>query len=129
MSESFRPWRVRDDLPPGELVVDAVVHDREGFRIVMLTDEEPSRTLIVKWTGDPPLYRNVDESYLLALWNSFPGPKGETFYIVNDSRLMEQFHQQSLGAYREKTLTHYAIYTGCDCIDVISFEPPTVGWS
>lgn len=109
-------------------MVDAVIHDGEGFRVVMLTDEEPSRSLVIKWAGDPPLYRNIDESYLLELWNAFPGPKGETFFVVEESHLLEEFHRQSSGAYREKALTHYAIYTGCDCIDVISFDPPEVVW-
>lgn len=72
-------------------------------------------------------YRNIDESYRFDLPQTLRtfGPL-RCFYLVRQSLWLDWFHRESMNAYSGRNLTHYAIVTSADCIDVISEIPPVV---
>lgn len=53
------------------------------------------------------------EKNRIAEWN---------FYIVSESEYLEEIHNQTYDIYRDRDIIHYAIYTGMDCVDILSCE-------
>ena len=77
---------------------------------------------------DSPLsYRNTNESYLLKIWNEFDTDiLGHVFYRFENSAYLEYFNSMSFNIYKDWNIQHFAIYTGEDCIDVLSYENPKI---
>lgn len=53
---------------------------------------------------------------------------GATFYVVQESAFVRQFHEYSSRAFDDWNITHYAIFTSNFCVDVLSSEEPSVSW-
>lgn len=75
-------------------------------------------------------YRMIDEADLLAVGTgSFElVSKRSTFYTVKNSTFIEWYCKESEAKVSPQELTHYAIYTGNYCVDIISTKPPKSGW-
>jgi hypothetical protein len=114
--------------PFGELVSRVFVEGLsevgdENLSVLLRSPDDPSGRLSLSWPQRPHAYRSVDESYRLALWQTF-SPGGHAFWHSRDSLWLREFHRDSLGIYVDVDLVHFAIYTDDDCIDVISALPP-----
>ncbi len=123
----IKPWLPLEDFP-SSMYIEAIHDDYEGFRI-LLRGESPASKMLRVTFEDYLSYRNTDESYLLKVWHSNKKEVlGKVFYTVANSSYVDFFCEMTGGFYPDLKLTHYAIYTVSDCIDVISTVPPTVGW-
>jgi hypothetical protein len=105
---------------------DALVHDLEGFRILLRgpeIDDDPLRFSF----PNPLLVRVVTDEYGLTL----PGKKSgldpyHPFYVVEDSPLTAAFAQSARSA-GELTVKHYALYfQHLTFIDVLTAHEPGV---
>lgn len=125
--DRINPWMPLKDIPT-PMYVEAIHDDYEGFRI-LLKGESPSSKVLRVTFEDNLSYRNTDESYLLRIWHSNKKEvMGKIFYMVENSSYIDFFYNMTEGFYSEWKLSHYAIYTVSDCVDVISASPPTVKW-
>ena len=88
-----------------------------------LTFNNHGGTRQYKITFDPYFaYRKSEEGYLFEIWASseYSENPGKTFYKVEDSDYLEWMHNKSCGIYKDQSITHFAIYTDDDCLDILS---------
>lgn len=116
----FKKWEIVGI--SGEMYLQSLCDDKNG--LVIILDNE---LIICKIIFDSYLaYKNEDESYRLSLWSSEIWKKSRVpewnFYTVSESEYLEEIHRQSCGIYRDSNIIHYAIYTGMDCVDILSCE-------
>lgn len=80
------------------------------------------------------VFRNTDESYLLKTIEEqseqINFKWGKIFYKVENSQFVNWFNDQSCNIPKKTgvCIEHYAIYSGTDCIDVISSSEPEIKW-
>lgn len=121
----YKRWNPIPQLEGARLYCEAVHDDREGFRLWF--DGEPSDFpgVVVVRFEERLLYANSDEgSRTQGIENFSEMQLPHTFWKVEESALVEEFHLQSNGIYRNEEITHYAFLSCTDCIDVLSrFEP------
>ena len=77
------------------------------------------------------MVRHGCRTQLPRFWRG-PGADGVeygewTFYIVEDSSWIAAIREESPTLVGD-VLTHYAIYTPEDCLDVVSHDDPEVAW-
>ncbi len=100
----------------------------DGVAIYLVSEKENSKVLKISF-GEALSYRNTNESYLLKVWDETPVEKlGKVFYKVSESSYIDFFNETSFEIYKDWAITHYAIYSSKDCIDVLSLKPPKVEW-
>ncbi len=112
---------------PSELFVEALHDDYEFFRI-LLKGKSPQSKMLRIYFDSIFAYRNLDESYRLRTWNKFKGDRPSSLFIVENSKWLKWFHEESQGLYHENPIKHYAIHTVQDCIDILSEYEPLVEW-
>lgn len=108
----------------GRFYCEGVHDDYEGFRIIMRHDDKEQTHLRLKFE-DVLFYQNTDEGNFLNpppyLGDfNFPHP----FYVIENSKLVQDFHQLSSGIYQDDVITHFAIYSANDCIDILTLSDP-----
>ena len=125
--EEYVPWAPLPGLP-SVLYVEALHDDAEGLRILLRGEDKASRALRV--TFDRVVgYRNVNESFRLRTWASIAGaPTRTCLLMVRGSAWVEWLVAESAGLLDGRALTHYAVHTGDDCIDVVVESPPRIEW-
>ncbi len=124
----FKKWEPIQDIP-GEIYLEGLYDDYEGFRLLLKGGDQFSKMMRIKFDS-VLLYRNIDEGDLLS-YPRVDEPKNQKMwclYVVFKSDLLQWFHDVSQNIYEEDKLVHYAIYTPNDCIDIISFFEPKVEW-
>lgn len=124
----YRKWEPVPDLPI-EMYVEALHDDYEGFRVLLKGRDERAGMLRIAFYY-ALTYRNVDEGDLISYDRQDEG--GDLgrwgFFVVSTSDYLEWFLDVSHGLHDRDDITHYAIYTPNDCIDVLSKDPPKVEW-
>ncbi len=122
----FRKWNpIEFDIP---LNVEVIHDDYEGFRILMKGNEVDSKMLKIAFEN-PLMYQNINESYKLKIWEGLSKEiSGNIFYKIDDSELVDSFNENSLNAYSNWDIIHFAFYTYQDCIDVLSITDPIIEW-
>jgi len=129
MKDRLIPWDIKIKDPPKRLFVEGLYDDYEGFRI-LLRGEKPKSKILKVTFEDYLSYRNTDESNLLKVWNNQSSKLlGRIFYKVQNSSYIDFFHEMTEMSYLNWEVTHYAIYTIEDCIDILGTSPPKVFWS
>jgi len=70
----------------------------------------------------------TDESYRISYFDEMdPGLVSlKPFLKFKDSDLIKKFQQENLGIYKSLEITHYAIYTKNDCMDILSRSEPII---
>lgn len=125
--EIFKPWRPLDGIP-SPLWLEAVHDDAEGLRFLLRGEKPSEPTLRIRW-DTYVCYRNINESFRLRTWAQTPELQGpQSLFIAENSSWLRWVVDESGGALDENTLTHYAIYTPEDCIDIVAQHPPDVDW-
>ncbi len=112
-----------------EMYLEGLHDDWEGFRLLLRGVEKSSGMLRI--TFDPAWsYRYIDEGdYLKSLGELSKYIDGAwPLYIVENSKYIEWFNEESLGMHKDDDIVHYAIYTPVDLVDVLSAFPPKVEW-
>jgi hypothetical protein len=73
-------------------------------------------------------YRNLDEGDLLRTLPTILHLGESSPFVVDNSEFMNWFNHESVGRYADMVMTHYAIYTSNDCIDMLADAEPLVEW-
>lgn len=126
MTETYRAWRP-EDWPNALLYLHSLV-DRSDRLIITLESENFSvHTPVIQiHFGFPRLYRNIDEGYRLKQQSEFQCNRQSVVYTVENSPLVAELQEQSLGTLEGWDLIHYLIATANDWIDVVSEVEPHV---
>lgn len=120
-------WEPLPDLPKIDSV-DALMDDWEGFRILLRATDLTKPMLRVRFEA-AMCYRSMEESYFLNGYGPIPEDWfGKTFFKVEDSSFLSQFHEISSRVYEDWNITHFGIYAPNDCIDVLATSEPSVEW-
>lgn len=104
------------------VTVEALIDDWEGFRVLLRCHE--SNRLIRIAVDAHMAYQNRDEGDLAGEAGRSSGLGRGSFYIVANSEFAQRFASDSTRQF--KTMTHYAIVTDVDCIDVLAAEEPAI---
>lgn len=117
----YNRWNPVPTLEGKRMHCEALHDDWEGFRIWLSTTPN-NRMLVVRFPS-VLFYANSDEGKrLAAVENELEFP--HVFWKVEQSALIAEFHRQSLDAYKDLNITHYAFLTSNDCVDVLSTDEP-----
>ncbi len=112
---------------PDILYCEALHDDYEGFRILL--QGEASHSPILRVSFEFVLaYRNIDEGSAFKTLEVLNDAERSSFYIVQNSHWLTWFHEESCDIYKNRHITHYAILTSDDFIDVLSECEPVVEW-
>ena len=109
-----------------DVSIDALIDDWEGFRILM-RDHLTNRVLRI--TFDTHLaYQSRDESDFIgeAIRSDGFDRGGHVFYRVRKSEFVARYLRDSLRGFGDSELTHFAIVTGDQCIDIIALSEPRI---
>lgn len=127
MSERYRAWRP-ELWPTLEVDLGGLTQDCTGLRILLSPLRAIGPIVEVHFLR-PRMYRNIDEGFRLRQLSEFKPEGASLVYIVDDSILLREFHDQSFGVMRSFNLIHFLVTTSNDCIDVLSeVEPVVVVW-
>ena len=127
MTQTFVPWHPLDGIP-NELIVEAIRDDVEGLRFLLRPRDTTQPTLRITFEAAVG-YQNINESYRAGTWarSKAPGPL-PTLLRVQNSEWLDWVVEQAGGVLDRSKLTHYAIYSMEDCIDIASAFEPIVDW-
>ncbi len=109
---------------PLDLTVEALIDDWEGFR-VLLRNHKTGRMIRIAFDTHVA-YQNRDETDIAGELSKSDRAKNGHFYYVANSEFIDRFLQDSARPHLAKSLTHFAIITGMDCIDILAQSKPRV---
>jgi hypothetical protein len=121
--EAYEPWLPFPDAAQLVSIEGVVDCGDVPFRVLIRQRHAPV-VYRLQWDSRPHAYRNIDEGYRLQLWRRFT-PGTNPFWIVRHSNWLEEFRREAGGVCDDLALSHYAIYTDDDCLDILSTFPPT----
>ncbi|MGE4578331.1 MAG: hypothetical protein AB7F21_02235 [Desulfuromonadales bacterium] len=124
--EFYRNWEPIEGIP-SELYVEALHDDYEFFRVLLKGNKHTDHMLRIFFDAHYA-YRNINESFRQSTWCNFNFDTRSSLYIVENSKWLLWFHEESAHVYADEEIKHYAIYTTEDCIDILSKFPPEVAW-
>lgn len=125
--QTFEAWDI--GLPrAAEVSVDALIDDWEGFRILLRNHLTNG---VVRIAFDTQLaYQSRDESDFIGEAVRSEGfGRGDiyaTLYRVWNWEFVARYLRDSLKGHSGSELTHFAIVTGAQCIDIIATSEPRV---
>jgi hypothetical protein len=122
--QTFRQWQPWPDAPRRIEIVGSR-DEMDGFSVTVRREQSPNACAELRFHG-VVAYRNINESYRLRTWHQNDMTGSSWFLIVEDSEWIAWLREESGGVLDDVTLTHYAVYTGDDCFDVIAREAPEV---
>jgi hypothetical protein len=128
-SELKQVYEAYNVVLPGacDISVDVLIDDWEGFRILLRNHITNG---VIRIAFDTHLaYQARDESDFIG-----EAPRSEgfdrggngCFYRVRNSEYVARYLRDSLRGYASSELTHFAIVTGDQCIDVIALTEPRI---
>lgn len=105
-----------------DVTVESLTDDRDGLKINLL-EHKSGRMLNIHFEYHV-LYMNRDESDFAGEVDLDSGLGHGSFYKVVNSKLEKSLKLTSLRQYDK--LTHFAIVTEADCIDILAEEDPVI---
>jgi hypothetical protein len=121
--EAFRIYETKIKLPRIPCR-DEICDDRDGLRIIIGDKGNTKKYKIIFKCA--LLYMRTDEGYRLKSMK-IPWTHIEScICLVDNSRLLRWFHEESLEIYKDYKIFHYSICTEDDWIDVLSSEEPEI---
>jgi hypothetical protein len=123
-AETFTSWQPHEALP--RRVEVASIRDEEEGLCVVLCAEETREAVVKLIFQDFVGYRNINESFRSRTWQSQDMGALPSLVTVHGSLWLKWLCEESSDILDEATLTHYAIYTSDDCIDVAARRAPLV---
>jgi hypothetical protein len=123
-----RRWQELSDMPQMDHMA-VLLQDEEALVICLRPVEFQGHYLRISFP-DVLCLRNTPERFFLngvdsiekALW-------GATFFTVEDSAFVRQFHENSSWAFDDWNVRHYGIFTSNFCIEILSVSAPTICWT
>jgi hypothetical protein len=128
MEEKYHKWEPIEGIE-NEMWVEAIHDDYEGLRI-LLKGNNPSSAILRLVFDSYYMYRNVDESYRLRLWEEGVfSDMGWSLFRTESSNLIDWLREEGQGVYDDTEMVHYLIKTGADVIEIMATKtPPIVEW-
>ncbi len=124
-TNNFQCWQP-NGLHFGEVMVERIVDDENNILSIEIKQSQEGNILKAKIIFDPYVaFRCMNESFRAKTFAEKGGFSSSLFEVKN-STWLEWLHEESLGYYKDSEITHYAIITGADCIDILSEFPPEV---
>jgi hypothetical protein len=115
-------WQPISDIS-GRVIIDEIEDSDGGLTIYIHLSKTNKRFKIV--FDSCIAYRNMDESYRVRTFTEYGG-FDNSLNLVENSSWLEWFHCESQGFYQDEEITHYAIITDADCMDVLSEFSPKI---
>jgi hypothetical protein len=125
-NDDYRPWLPVESIP-AELYCEGLHDDYEALRILLRGPESTSAMLRILFPS-AIAYRNINESFRSRTWHKANPPSIPPLATVENSSWVAWLREESGGVLDEVALTHYAVTTPEDCIDVVTEVPPNVEW-
>ncbi|HZF53550.1 MAG TPA: hypothetical protein VE093_33110 [Polyangiaceae bacterium] len=123
-SQIFKTWEPHKAIPR-RVEVMAIRDEDEGLTVVLASED--SRRPVAKLVFQSVVaYRNVNESFRLRTWRTHNMAGLPSLLIVEGSLWLTWLRDESDSVLEEFAVTHYAIYTNDDCLDVAAKEPPKI---
>jgi len=123
-TETFKRWQP-DEAIPMRVEITSIRDEDEGLSVVVASKE--TRKAVAKLVFQEVVgYRNVNESFRIRTWQSQNMRESSSLMIVEDSLWLTWLREESGGVLEEFAVTHYAIYTDDDCVDVAARAVPVV---
>ena len=123
---SWNPIAIEKSSKWGNLFVEAIHDDWEGFRIWLRPENRNQGLVIVRFEA-VLMYVNSDESDRLSVVEVEKNRVlNQGFWRVENSALVKEFKRQGAGISDEDNITHYVFITYSDCIDVLSMLEPEI---
>ena len=111
----------------GDISIDALIEDWEGFGVLVRNHVTNG---VVRIAFDTHLaYQSRDESDFIGeaqRSEGFGHGRYGSFYRVRNSEFIARYLGNSLRGYTSSEVTHFAIVTGDQCIDVIALTKPRI---
>ena len=125
--EILVPWSPAPRVPFYVEVV-SLVDGHEGLEISIRGQERsPGPILLIRFKTFVA-YRCIDERHRLRTWAEQPSGSFPSLVTVQNSRWIKWLEEESAGLLAGQSLTHFAILTEDDCIDIVAMTPPEAGW-
>jgi hypothetical protein len=123
-TETFAPWQLHEAIP--KRVEIASIRDEDEGLCLTLAIEETRQAVVKLIFQDFVGYRNINESFRARTWQAQDMRSLSSLLIVEGSFWLKWLREESGGILDEAALTHYAIYTNEDCVDVAARSAPMV---
>ena len=119
MIELYKKWQPLEGID-NELSIEAIHDDYEGLRIILIGRAPGSGILRITFSHYY-MYRNVNESNRVRLWNEANfEDRNWSLFQATSSKLLDWLHEESGQAFDEIDMTHYLIKTSMEVVDVIT---------
>ncbi|CAI2719481.1 hypothetical protein [Nitrospina watsonii] len=121
----YKAWKPFQDIP-APLYLESMVKDGDGLRLVLFDGSVEGRRLRIHFK-EVLAFRSANEKCLLKTWEENESWEGHSSLLtVEDSEFVEWLHAQSFGMFSDRRITHYAVYTPEDCLDILTDQKPIV---
>lgn len=124
--QTFLVWKPLPSVPT-RLILDELIDSFDGLTVLLSGLDSPCPRLKLSFTSFIA-YRNINESFRLRTWSAFPSSSDASLMTVQHSIWVRCLMDEANGSLANRSLLHYAIYTGEDCVDVVSEIEPTAEW-
>lgn len=123
VGQVYEPWDIGLS-GPIDVTVEALIDDWEGFRII-LRNHKSGRMIRIAFDTDVA-YQNRDESDAIGELQRAQSRERSQFYRVTNSEFIARFLRDTARPYIGKSLRHFAIVTGSDCVDILARSDPRI---
>jgi hypothetical protein len=122
-NEIFTPWIPQDFAVISKVRFEKITYGSEGMTIELREVGGAKRPLSLSFSELPTAVRITDESLRLASLPALPNNMQTSFFLVENSRLLDWLNSESLNIYENDPLFHLAIVTD-EWIDLICNDQP-----
>jgi hypothetical protein len=124
-NEILIPWVPKDFEITSKVLFEKIVYGPRGMAVELREVRGEERPLLLSFEELPTAIRITNESLRLASLASLPKNTHTSFYVVENSRLLDWLNLESLNIYAKDGLFHLAIVMD-EWIDLICNEQPTL---
>lgn len=124
-NEIFIPWTPQNFEVNSKVLFEKFAYGPTGVTIELSESHGEKRPLLLEFKELPTALRVTNESLRLLSLPALPSNTHTSFYIVENSRMLEWMNAESLDIYEKDPLFHLAIVTD-EWIDIICNENPTL---
>lgn len=120
--EILHKW-VPDPNIPSKLWYMISLVDKNGLLCIEISDDKD----ISSWSftfKSYLSYRNTDEGDRLKFLSELKGQQPWSLYLVENSKYIKWFDEESCSKWDPKSIFHYTFFTQDDLIDVLALEIP-----
>lgn len=129
LDEALEQWGHGQVVVPMMVAFVKIEYGGNGMRIYLQELDGDRRFLVLSFRDLPTAVRISNESQRLASLRLLPSSPRHSFYLVKNSNFLAWINADSLGICQNDPLSHLAIVTDEEWIDLIYSEPPKITFS